>query len=38
MSIGDALILVAAAIDIVVTSYLLVSYVQHRRITATDEE
>lgn len=34
MAIADVLILLGAAVDIVVTTYLLVSYLRHRAITA----
>lgn len=36
MAIADVLILLAAAVDIVVTTYLLVSYLRHRAITAEE--
>jgi hypothetical protein len=33
MALADILILIAVTIDIVVTSYILLSYVRHRTIT-----
>jgi multisubunit Na+/H+ antiporter MnhC subunit len=36
MALADVLILIAVVIDIVVTSYILLSYIRHRAITKSD--
>lgn len=38
MTIADILILSASAVTIVVTAYLLLSYIRHRAITGTDSD
>ena len=36
MALADILILIAVTIDIVVTGYILISYIRHRAITGAD--